>query len=422
MIIDCEPIFFDYAGKSWMIEFWKGQYGLMTGCEIGVYTRSPQNSAPYTAFLDATVGRRPHDPNTSHGKFFDCASNADLLEMSFDLSRRGQKLFSRGPEKHWWLTGFKWGELSSADDLSMDLTITFPNNDMMEAFKQALIGMGYGYSAGGRPQSVRLVFDRPRTFQPRRDQAKREQIASANSQNASLVADYNSVRQSSNDPSSNDPNGITGDLERRLAAYFANFGMNVAASAVASMARSVGKAAREILGALVTWVGAPYEVATQAMTDAGFQLSEWIGVLEENLGLRMDYSCRVQLTNAQTGYQLVREDFGVSPGLDGQPCGQYLVKPAETVAPGGTDRFWIRDFPGVHGAEGWVQYSYTDSNRQKHLLRFEYGCPTGAFKNYARAQAPFVALVKEGKSQNWTADPEQPVPWKELHPLTVSFA
>src|SRR5690242_20482520 len=38
-VIDCEPVFFDYDGKHWMIELWKGQYGLETGCEIGVYTR-----------------------------------------------------------------------------------------------------------------------------------------------------------------------------------------------------------------------------------------------------------------------------------------------------------------------------------------------------------------------------------------------
>ena len=39
-VIDCEPIFFDYGGKTWMIELWKGQYGLETGCEIGVYYRA----------------------------------------------------------------------------------------------------------------------------------------------------------------------------------------------------------------------------------------------------------------------------------------------------------------------------------------------------------------------------------------------
>ena len=40
-VIDCEPIFFSFAGKTWMIELWKGQYGVMTGCEIGVYNRAP---------------------------------------------------------------------------------------------------------------------------------------------------------------------------------------------------------------------------------------------------------------------------------------------------------------------------------------------------------------------------------------------
>lgn len=37
MIIDCEPIYFRYGGKKWLIEFWKGQYGMTTGGEIGIY-------------------------------------------------------------------------------------------------------------------------------------------------------------------------------------------------------------------------------------------------------------------------------------------------------------------------------------------------------------------------------------------------
>ena len=37
MIIDCEPIYFEYDNKKWLIEFWKGQYGMTTGCEVGVY-------------------------------------------------------------------------------------------------------------------------------------------------------------------------------------------------------------------------------------------------------------------------------------------------------------------------------------------------------------------------------------------------
>ena len=71
-----------------MIELWKGQYGLMTGCEIGVYNRSPKSS-PFYAFLDAIVGKRERDSNKSHNMFFDCASDNELLEMSFTLYRRG---------------------------------------------------------------------------------------------------------------------------------------------------------------------------------------------------------------------------------------------------------------------------------------------------------------------------------------------
>mgnify|MGYP001147717408 FL=1 len=37
MVFDCEPIYFNYQDRTWMIEFWKGQYGINTGGEIGVY-------------------------------------------------------------------------------------------------------------------------------------------------------------------------------------------------------------------------------------------------------------------------------------------------------------------------------------------------------------------------------------------------
>jgi hypothetical protein len=101
-IIDCEPIFFDYAGKYWMIELWKGQYGLETGCEIGVYNRTIGSSSFLYDILDSTIGQRPNESNPSHNLFFDCANNSELLTMSSTLYRNGQEVFSRGPEKHWW--------------------------------------------------------------------------------------------------------------------------------------------------------------------------------------------------------------------------------------------------------------------------------------------------------------------------------
>ena len=84
--IDCEPIFFDYDGKHWMIELWKGQYGLETGCEIGVYTRPIGSPAAGYALLDATIGQRPGDGTPSHNLFYDCASNADRLELDGDAA------------------------------------------------------------------------------------------------------------------------------------------------------------------------------------------------------------------------------------------------------------------------------------------------------------------------------------------------
>ena len=37
MVMHCEPVCFTYNGKRWMIELWKGQYGITTGAEIGIY-------------------------------------------------------------------------------------------------------------------------------------------------------------------------------------------------------------------------------------------------------------------------------------------------------------------------------------------------------------------------------------------------
>ena len=40
MVFDALPVYFDYQKKTWLIEFWKGQYGINTGAEIGIYTGS----------------------------------------------------------------------------------------------------------------------------------------------------------------------------------------------------------------------------------------------------------------------------------------------------------------------------------------------------------------------------------------------
>jgi hypothetical protein len=151
MIIDCEPIYFEYDGKSWLIELWKGQYDLTTGGEIGVYT----NEAP-----DLDI------PGLFTGTFYNCASDADRLEMTFSLKRNGEKLFKR-KDKHWWLTGFKLGEFSEPSELIMNIKITLKDKQMCNAFVRGLRKAGYSEDEIYiMENTVGLKFNKPHTAQP----------------------------------------------------------------------------------------------------------------------------------------------------------------------------------------------------------------------------------------------------------------
>jgi hypothetical protein len=150
MIIDSEPIFFNYNNKQWMIGLWKGQYDLVTGAEIGVYTRSPNfNPLRYIS-----------------GDFYTSANNNERLQMSYTLKKNGKVLFTR-QEKHWWLTGFKLGEFSQPSELSMSIMITLQNNLMRDAFIEGLRNSGYSdrdFTHYGT--TVSFEFGVPHTPQP----------------------------------------------------------------------------------------------------------------------------------------------------------------------------------------------------------------------------------------------------------------
>jgi len=150
MIIDCEPIHFDYLEKKWMIGFWKGQYDLVTGAEIGVYTKAADLN-----FLGLLKGT-----------YYECVSNSELLKMSYTLKKNGKPLFKR-EGKHWWLTGFKLGEFSEPSELTMDITITLHNIAMRDAFVNGLWKAGYpldGFTRNGA--TVSFTFATPHTPPP----------------------------------------------------------------------------------------------------------------------------------------------------------------------------------------------------------------------------------------------------------------
>lgn len=158
MVFDSLPVYFDYRGRTWLIELWKGQYGISTGCEIGVYRADR---------LLAEDERKRF--------FFQSAGDEELLDLSLTLSggkRCGgsARAYGAGSEvcqkrterdahgsgsvtefnarpyrlraRHWWLAAFSVGQFSWPGDLLMGASIVFPSAEMAGAFFQGLLKAG----------------------------------------------------------------------------------------------------------------------------------------------------------------------------------------------------------------------------------------------------------------------------------------
>lgn len=120
MIFDCEPVYFNYAGRTWLIEFWKGQYGINTGCEIGVYRAD-----------------RIIPPEQWKTTIFSAVPEEEYLDMRAELFRDG-KMVANISGAHWWLTIFSMGCFSNPCDLCLNVSIRFPDEEMQDAFVKAL--------------------------------------------------------------------------------------------------------------------------------------------------------------------------------------------------------------------------------------------------------------------------------------------
>jgi hypothetical protein len=150
MIMDCEPIYFEYDNRKWMISFWKGQYDMVCGGEIGVYTG----------------GLQLNIPNIFTGTFYNSVNDAERLQMSYTIKKNGQTLFTRN-DRHWWLTGFKLGEFAEPSELTMDIKLTLANAAMRDSFLGGFRKAGYAdheYSLD--ENTISFIFDLPHTSQP----------------------------------------------------------------------------------------------------------------------------------------------------------------------------------------------------------------------------------------------------------------
>ncbi|MBR3620272.1 MAG: DUF4474 domain-containing protein [Clostridia bacterium] len=132
---DYARVHFEYEGKDWLVQFWKGQYGLMFyGSEVGVYTKEHTGE---------------EDSYTTH---YDCAAEEDWLSiqtvMYHDEKGNGEykKCLETPYEETWWSTGFKRGHLrvqEPARELRQEGVITLKSPEMAEAFAAAFEQCGF---------------------------------------------------------------------------------------------------------------------------------------------------------------------------------------------------------------------------------------------------------------------------------------
>ena len=126
---------FSTSEKDWMIQLWKGQYGLVFyGGEVGVYTK-------------------PKDRAVDH---YDCASDEDMLRMSVNFyyydkaKEQWQFRFERPYALYWWCTGFKFGNNGyNFSVYRMDIRITMKNFEMLKSLTAAMDAKGMKYNVDG---------------------------------------------------------------------------------------------------------------------------------------------------------------------------------------------------------------------------------------------------------------------------------
>lgn len=150
MVFDCEPIYFNYENRTWRIELWKGQYGINVGAEVGVY------------YADRILFPKQYEKAIFHG-----VEETEMLPISMKLYDKGQPFFSFS-DRHWWLTGFSMGEYCTPEDLVLEVSIDFPNEEMKTCFVESLCRMGYQQcEINVCCNTVSFTFSIPHTRQPR---------------------------------------------------------------------------------------------------------------------------------------------------------------------------------------------------------------------------------------------------------------
>ena len=128
MVYSLIRVGFRYNEQDWMIQIWKGRYGLvMMGGEISVFKKSKEQ------YVSAMPSEEP------------MMMQIDVYQRNF-LTRKTAHLFTRGPASEWRYNGFvpgKFNEENRKDEIIMVGAITFPDQEMLEAFEEPFAAAGF---------------------------------------------------------------------------------------------------------------------------------------------------------------------------------------------------------------------------------------------------------------------------------------
>ena len=123
MVFDYETIYFDYNNRTWLVEMWKGQYGINSGCELGIY------------YADKIIPPEKYDTTLFHA-----VQDNDMLLTTLKLNRHtsskneGYLKLGQTKNRHWWPTIFKMGTFSKPEQLFVNTSIRFKDYAMLRSF------------------------------------------------------------------------------------------------------------------------------------------------------------------------------------------------------------------------------------------------------------------------------------------------
>ena len=132
MEYDYERVFFTYDNQDFMVQFWKGQYLIGYGGEIGIYHR------------DADGLKRDDNVlyNAADEKYWPTMDMSIYYQEKEGDAPENYKFMLRRPtDKYWWCTGFIPGMVRDndpADEIRIEAVLTFRDEEMATAFANEL--------------------------------------------------------------------------------------------------------------------------------------------------------------------------------------------------------------------------------------------------------------------------------------------